>query len=154
MSLRIRGATVGHSSIIAPSLFNGTCSNLKVGNFCAIGRVEFHLHATIAIGDKVIISDHVRLLTGTHDINSTDFPHICRAIVVSNYVWIATGATILPGVVIGEGSVVGANAVVTKNVEPYSVVAGNPAKVVSQRSRMDFQYFPNHFFAVTNAWTK
>ena len=47
--------------------------------------------------------------------------------------WIATGATILLGVTIGEGAVVGACAVVTKDVEPWTVVAGNPAKVIKQR---------------------
>ena len=48
-------------------------------------------------------------------------------------VWIATGAYVLPGVTIGEGSVVGAGSVVTKDVEPWTVVAGNPAKFIKKR---------------------
>ncbi|QBQ07249.1 virginiamycin A acetyltransferase [Spiroplasma gladiatoris] len=53
--------------------------------------------------------------------------------IVENDVWIGYGATILPGVKIGNGAIIGAKSVVTKNVEPYTVVAGNPAKVIRKR---------------------
>ncbi len=56
-----------------------------------------------------------------------------KPVVIEDDVWIGSRVTILPGVTIGRGSVVGAAAVVTKDVPPYSVVAGNPAKVVKTR---------------------
>ena len=54
-------------------------------------------------------------------------------IVIGNDVWIAQDATILSGVTIGDGAVIGANSVVTKDVEPYTIVAGNPARPISKR---------------------
>ena len=56
-----------------------------------------------------------------------------KDVVIGNDVWIAHGSTILSGVHIGNGSVIGANAVVTKDVEPYSIVGGNPAKLIKKR---------------------
>lgn len=56
-----------------------------------------------------------------------------KPVVIEDDVWIGLRVTILPGVTIGKGSVIGASAVVTKSVPPYSVVAGNPAKIVKTR---------------------
>jgi putative colanic acid biosynthesis acetyltransferase WcaF len=60
-------------------------------------------------------------------------PLMKAAITIGNHVWICAGAFIGPGVVIGEGAVVGARAVVTKDIEPWTVVVGNPAKVIKRR---------------------
>ena len=61
------------------------------------------------------------------------FDLVTKPISIKDDVWIATGAYVLPGVTIGEGAVVGAGSVVTKDVEPWSVVAGNPAKFIKKR---------------------
>ena len=87
----------------------------------------------IKIGKNVCIGEDVRLLTGTHDINSSTFKLVTKPIIIGDNVWIATGSTVLPGIVIGEGAVVGACSVVTKDVPAWTVVAGNPAKVVKKR---------------------
>ncbi|MCR5183712.1 MAG: hypothetical protein K6B46_03325 [Opitutales bacterium] len=87
----------------------------------------------ISIGSKTCIGDDVRILTGTHDIFSEEFHLVKKPVKIGSCVWIATGATILPGVMIGDGAVVGACSVVTKNVEPWTVVAGNPARVIRKR---------------------
>jgi acetyltransferase-like isoleucine patch superfamily enzyme len=75
----------------------------------------------------------VKLITGSHEISSGHFDLITRPITVEDNVWIATGAMILPGVTIGEGAVVAAGAVVTKDVEPWTVVGGNPARFIKKR---------------------
>ena len=83
------------------------------------------------IGKNVCIGEDVRLITGSHDVTSPHFNLVTRPITINDNVWIATGAIVLPGVTIGEGAVVAAGAVVTKDVEPWSVVAGNPAKFIN-----------------------
>ena len=87
----------------------------------------------ITIGDRVCIGEDVRLLTGSHSLSSTTFDLVIRPITIKDNVWVATGAIVLPGVTIGEGAVVAAGAVVTKDVEPWTVVGGNPAKFIKRR---------------------
>jgi acetyltransferase-like isoleucine patch superfamily enzyme len=89
----------------------------------------------LTIGDNVSISEEVMLLTLEHDPDSPTFANRGAPIVVENRVFIGTRALILPGVTIGEGAVVGAGAVVTRDVEPYTIVAGVPARFIRQRSR-------------------
>lgn len=74
-----------------------------------------------------------------HDLNSSDFAGRSNEVVISDYAWIGTRVMILPGVAIGLGAVVAAGAIVTKNAEPFQVVAGIPAKVISLRKR-DLRY--------------
>ena len=88
----------------------------------------------ITIGKNCCIGEHVRLLTGSHDVNSPTFDLVLKPITIMDDVWIATGATVLPGVTVGEGAVVAAGAVVTKDVAPWTVVGGNPAKVIKKRT--------------------
>ena len=94
----------------------------------------------IVIGDQVSISAGVWLVTGTHDINHPQFVDSYKPIVIGNYAWIGMRATVLGGVTIGEGAVVMAGAMVTRDVAPYAVVGGVPARVVSQRTLQDPSY--------------
>jgi acetyltransferase-like isoleucine patch superfamily enzyme len=87
----------------------------------------------ILIGENVSISAGVWLVTGTHAMNDPLFPAAYKPIVISDYAWIGMRATILGGVTIGEGAVVMAGAVVTRDVPPYTVVGGVPARVIRQR---------------------
>ena len=87
----------------------------------------------ITIGDCVCIGEDVQLLTGSHSLSSPTFDLVTRPITIKDNAWVATGAIVLPGVTIGEGAVVAAGAVVTKDVEPWTVVGGNPAKVIGKR---------------------
>jgi acetyltransferase-like isoleucine patch superfamily enzyme len=94
----------------------------------------------ITIGDQVSISRGVWLVTGSHDMNHPRFPDSYMPIAIGNYVWIGVRATILAGVTIGEGAVVMAGAVVTRDVPPYAVVGGVPARVVAQRQLQNPSY--------------
>lgn len=91
----------------------------------------------ISIGDLAIIGRDVKLITGTHNVHSRSFELVTKPISIGAGAWVATGAIILPGVTIGEGAVVGAGAVVTRSVEPWTIVAGNPAKVIGKRELRD-----------------
>ncbi len=87
----------------------------------------------LLIGDNVSISSGAWLVTGTHDMNDPLFPDSYKPIVIGHHAWIGVRATILAGVTIGEGAVVMAGAVVARDVPPYAVVGGVPARIVSQR---------------------
>ena len=91
----------------------------------------------IAIGKNVCVGEDVRLITGSHDVSSPNFDLVTKPITINDNVWVATGAIVLPGVTIGEGAVVAAGAVVTKDVAPWTVVGGNPAKFIKKRVRRD-----------------
>lgn len=91
----------------------------------------------ITIGNQVCIGLDVRILTGSHDLESPHFDLVRKPVEIQDKVWIATGAWILPGVTIGEGAVVAAGAVVTKDVAPWTVVGGNPAKFIKKRVLKD-----------------
>jgi len=100
---------------------------------------------TITIGNHVDIARETNIFTLEHDPNS-DF-HDSRSgnVVIEDYVWIASRVTILPGVTIGRGAVVASNAVVTKDVEPFAIVAGIPARKIGVRTsglKYTNQYFP------------
>lgn len=87
----------------------------------------------IVIGDSVSISAEVCILTADHDPQSHDFSGSNRPVTIEDYVFIGTRAMILPGVTLGKGSFVAAGAVVTKNVDPFTIVAGVPAKPIGRR---------------------
>ncbi len=111
---------------------------LEVGNNSGIG-VNCYISGKVIIGNDVMMAPNVSILTVNHNYmdkklliaeqgNSSEKP-----VVIGNDVWIGMNAIILPGVNIADGCVIGAGAVVTKDTEPYSVVAGNPACVVKYR---------------------
>jgi putative colanic acid biosynthesis acetyltransferase WcaF len=111
-------------------------AQLRMASRCAIGnRCVLDARGGIAIGRDVNISSHARLQTAKHLIDDPDFMHDFSPIVVGERAWIAEGAVILGGVTIGAGAVVAAGAVVTKDVAPYTVVGGVPARPIAQRSR-------------------
>ena len=116
-------------------------SRMTIGSDTWIGsNVFFHAAGGITIGNEVGIGPNVMILTSYHkDLGRKtallDSPLEFKPVVVEDGVDIGIGAILLPGVTIGKGTQIGAGAVVTKSVEPYSVVAGNPAKVLRQRTQ-------------------
>src|SRR6266487_2018131 len=94
----------------------------------------------LVIGENVSISSGVWLMTGTHDMNDPLFPDKYLPIVIGNHAWIGVRATILGGITIGEGAVVMAGAVVTRDVPPYAIAGGVPARVIRQRELQEPSY--------------
>ena len=127
----------GHSVGIIGNFYVGNPSNVYIGSNCGINHGVFILgHTRITIGNNVIMSAGVMLIdAGLCTLNLADNgspKHIGEPIVIEDNVWIGAGAIILPGVTVGKGSVVGAGSVVTRNVPPFTVVAGNPARPIGR----------------------
>ena len=107
--------------------------NLTIGDWSAVGEgaLLYNL-GRLTIGERVTISQRAHLCGGTHDYNDPAMPLIRSEITIEDNAWICADAFIGPGVTVGEGAVCGARAVVVKDVEPWTVVAGNPARVVGK----------------------
>lgn len=120
-----------------------TCSitnpwNVIIGDNSFIGEgVILVGSTTLEIGRDVCISSRVVIHGASHDITSPTFNYTVAPVRVGDMAWIASDAIILPGITIGEGAVVAAGAVVTKDVEPWTVVGGNPAKFIKKRVLSD-----------------
>jgi maltose O-acetyltransferase len=93
----------------------------------------------VVIGDNVSIGPEATLLTLGHDPRSATFADRGGAVHIGSRAWVAYRAIILPGVDVGEGAVVAAGSVVNRDVEPYAIVAGSPARKVGERNR-DLSY--------------
>jgi maltose O-acetyltransferase len=124
----------GEGSEIKPPLRCDYGYRIRVGarTFVNYGLVALDV-ASIAIGDDVQIGPNVQLLTPTHPID----PDSRRAkweaaepIAIESNVWLGGGVIVLPGVTVGENTVVGAGSIVTKDLPPNVVAAGNPARIV------------------------
>ena len=108
--------------------------NLKLGTYVAIDdEVNLYCVDKITIGTKVAISREAFICTASHDITQLSRPLITAPITIGDGVWIGARAIILPGVNIGEGAIIAAGSIVTKDVEPWTVVGGNPAKFIKKR---------------------
>ena len=95
----------------------------------------------IEIGERCSISFNCNLITGYHEIQAPKFNYAAKPIIISDYVHIGVGATILAGVNIGRGAVIAAGAVVTIDVSNYAIVGGVPAKIIGYREK-DLSYIP------------
>lgn len=132
--LRIFGAKIGKHTSIRASAKIWAPWNLEIGeNSCIDNRVNCYNPGKIKIGNKVVISAGAFICTPSHDISSPAFPMIPSTITIKDCAWIASEAFIGPKVTIGEYAVVGARACVFKDVEPWSVVGGNPAVFLKKR---------------------
>lgn len=116
---------------------------IQIGNWTSI-QYYFHCGAveSVTIGNYVLIAGRVFISDHDHEFNHPEKPAIrsglhVAPVVIEDGVWIGEGAAILKGVRIGQRSVIGANAVVTKDIPPYSVAAGVPARVIKTLKNTD-----------------
>jgi acetyltransferase-like isoleucine patch superfamily enzyme len=112
---------------------------LTIGNHVGIAQNCFiQVRGKVNIGDYVIFGPYVKLFSENHDFKDTSVPIVYQGetrlpVTVENNVWLGTNCTILGGVTIGEGSIIAAGAIVNKDIPPYSIAAGIPAKVIKSR---------------------
>jgi len=112
--------------------------NIEIGAHSGIGQNAI-ITSGVKLGANVMMAAHVRIYTRNHNISDVDIPMIAQGeseiepVTIEDDVWIGDGVIILPGVTVGAGSVIGAGSVVTKDVEKFSIVAGNPAKLIRTR---------------------
>jgi putative colanic acid biosynthesis acetyltransferase WcaF len=131
--LRLFGAEIGRHCNIYASADIPSPRKLTMGIHSTLGpQVQLHFGRTI-IGDKVTVSQRTYLCSATHETNSLNLPFVAGEIIIKDFVWIAAEAFIKTNTVIGTGAIVGARSVVVKDVEPWSVVGGNPAKFIKKR---------------------
>ena len=128
--------SIGKNTTIFLDCTFDCAENFSIGKNSVInGKCRLDNKSSIIIGENVSISQEVMILSADHDLDSPDFEGRGRPVKIEDYVWIGSRAIVLPGVTIGKGAVVSAGAVVTKNVGPYSVVAGIPARVIRMRKK-------------------
>ena len=114
--------------------------SLQLGNHSDVGY-KAQIHGKTYIGNNVMMGPEVAIWTKNHVFERTDVPIIDqgateeRPVTICDDVWIGSRCIILPGVKIGHGAIIGAGSVVTKDVPEYSIVAGNPAKIVKYRKQ-------------------
>ena len=132
--LKLFGARVAWTSNVMPSCRIWQPWNLAMGEYACLGEnVDCYSVDRIVLGDQATVSQGVKLCTASHDIASEVFELAHRPIEIKAGAWVAGWSIVLPGVTVGEGAVIGAGAVVAKNVEPWTVVGGNPAKFIKKR---------------------
>jgi len=109
--------------------------NLEIGDESAVGEAALlYSLGPIRIGSRATISQRAHLCAATHDFRKRDLPLVRLPIEIGDEVWVCADAFVGPGVTIGHGAVAGARAVVVKDVAPWTVVGGNPAKQIGTRT--------------------
>lgn len=136
--LRCFGAKIGSNVHIYPSVHVYFPWLLVVGCDSAIGdRVQIYNLGPCTIGSRATVSQGAHLCGGTHDYNDPAMTLIKCSITIGDDSWVCADAFVGPDVQVGQGAVAGARSVVTKNVDPWTVVAGNPAKKIGDRHLRD-----------------
>lgn len=138
---KLIGVKIGKDSSIHMRVFFEGISirqrgKITIGEATSIGRNSMlDARGGLRIGNNISISPDVKIITAQHKLQSSDFEYIEKSTEIKDYVWIGTGAIILPGVTIGIGAVIGAGSVISKNVDDFDVVIGNPQRVVKKRNK-------------------
>ena len=139
--LKILSKKIGSQVFIAQNVSVRHCYHLEIGSHVGINQdTILHCRGGVSIGNDVFIGQRVTINTGDHDFMDgtrliRDQATTYRPVKIGNDVFIGMGAIILPGVNIADGSVIAAGAVVVKDTEPYSVMAGVPARKIKERHR-------------------
>lgn len=134
MLLRAFGARIDSTAVVYSSAKIYYPPNLTMGKYsCLASNVDCYNVAPVSVGDNSTVSQGAVLCTASHDVTDPLNRLITAPIVIGDQAWVAIDAFIGMGVTIGQGAVVGARACVFKDVTPWTIVGGNPAKVLKFR---------------------
>ena len=134
--LRLFGARLGNDNHIYPKARIWAPWLLETEDVvCIADGAEVYNPGGVYLAHHTVISQDAYLCGATHDYNSPDFDYIKKPIRTGPYVWICARAVVLPGTSCGSGSVLGAAGVATRDLEAWTVYAGNPARAVRKRER-------------------
>ena len=133
--IRYSGLKLGQASLIYMGAEIREPSNITIGTGTTIGHnCTLDGRGGLHIGNNVNLSSEVMIWTMQHNPQCPNFGVESNPVVIEDYAWLSCRSIILPGVTVGKGAVVAAGAVVTKSVEPYTMVGGVPAKHISKRN--------------------
>lgn len=114
---------------------------IHIGAHVSIGpRVLLDGRMGLEIGNSAVIAYDAIIWTLNHDYNDLYFKGKGAPVKIGDYAWICSRSVILPGINVGEGAVVATGAVVTKDVPPYAIVGGVPAKIIGYREKKEYKY--------------
>jgi putative colanic acid biosynthesis acetyltransferase WcaF len=141
--LRAFGARIGRGARVYGSARIWYPPNLTMGDFAVMGwNVNCYCQGAITLEDYAIVSQFSHLVSGTHEIDSPAFQLYTKPIHIGRRAWIAANAFVGPGVTVAEGAVLGACGVAFKDLDAWTVYAGNPAQPIRQRTRLDIDAAP------------
>ncbi len=132
--LRLFGCRVEGRPFVSPSAIIKMPWNLTLQDHACLGPgSEAYNLAPLTLNARSVVAQQAYLCGGTHDFSDPNLSLVLGEILVGEDAFIGARAFILPGITIGQGAIVGAGSVVTKDVEPWNIVAGNPAKPIGKR---------------------
>lgn len=135
--LRLFGARLGVNCHIYPGARIWAPWNLQCGDAaCIADEAIVYNPAPVVLGSHAVVSQQAYLCGAGHDVDDPEFPMISRPIRIGDYAWVAARATVQAGVVVGEGAVLGLGGVATKDLSPWTVYAGSPARPLRARRRV------------------
>lgn len=137
--LKLNGARIGKRVVFYPGVWIAPGYNLEIGDDVDLAlNVVIEAAGGVTIGARTLIGHGTKIISGNHGIPAsgrriTEAKSVRRPVFIGQDAWIGANCIILPGRNIGEGAVVGAGSVVTKDVAPFTIVAGNPARYIRKR---------------------
>ncbi|MEO6981442.1 MAG: acyltransferase [Mucilaginibacter sp.] len=141
--LRLLGSKIGRRITFYPGIKISPGNHLKLGDQVDLAwGVLITTAGGVEIGDRTLVGYNTMIFSANHvvppGIEKIFYAgHAKKKVSIANDVWIGAGCIILPGVTVGEGAIIGAGSVVTKDVKPYTLVGGVPARLIKNRNETD-----------------